>query len=179
MTKIVAYNKSGSYERKQLEHRKLGQNDAFDLFMTGFRMMSGKLEVRNSWIDPDNDPCACPELHPPIEREWEPVKVNGRFYEFSYSYYMPVQTGYVVRYDYEVKGEIISIKPPRLKVISRFSVTWGVPLDRSVRPWSLNDNYQGAGESTYELVTKGVSINSSDGYVTTKRKVGNLQRSRR
>lgn len=100
-----------------------------------FRMVSGRIQACNIWYLRNG---YHPNQHPPIHREWEPVKVNGRFYEYTYSYYMDVASGYVVRYDNEVKGEIISIDPPKVKEISKWSITWGAPIEAQRQPWRRN-----------------------------------------
>ena len=85
---------------------------------------------------------------------WEPVKVNGRFYEYRYSHYMDRSDSYVVRYDYIVKGEVISTKPPRLKETVEWSVTWGAPIEGNKEPWLADYNRGGVTEHHIELVAR-------------------------
>jgi tetratricopeptide (TPR) repeat protein len=122
-----------------------------------FRNVTGKLEARNIAFKYEKENGIYhPELHPRIPREWEPVKVNGRLYEYTYLYYSDVSSGYVVRTDVEVKGEIISIDPPRVKEILKCSCTWGAPIsgdsDSKGRPWSYN--YRGTAECVFEWKLK-------------------------
>jgi len=119
----------GDYERKETP-------PSYTNYMLNiFRMVSGRIQACNIWYLRGG---YHPREHPPIPRQWEPVKVNGRFYEYTYSHYMDVASGYVVRYDNEVKGEIISINPPKVKEITKWSVTWGAPIEGQRQPWRYN-----------------------------------------
>jgi len=115
-----------------------------------FRIESGKMEAKNFF---GSIPYS-PQYHPPIPREWEPVKVNGKFYEYTYSSYMDMASSYVNRMDNEVKGEIISIDPPRVREIVKCSVTWGAPLERNMRPWNSRNNMEEVIEYTYDYVVQ-------------------------
>jgi hypothetical protein len=118
-----------------------------------FRIESGELQAWNGWAEhPD---AYHPKQHPPIPRVWEPVKVNGRFYEYRYSHYMDRSDSYVVRYDFIVKGEVISTKPPRLKETVEWSVTWGAPIEGNKEPWLADYNRGGVTEHHIELVERG------------------------
>jgi hypothetical protein len=68
---------------------------------------------------------------------------------------MDISSGYVVRMDYEVKGEITSIDPPRIKEMVKCSITWGAPIEGNRRPWSRRDNAEEVVEYTYEYVAVG------------------------
>lgn len=157
---------SGSYLRKEVDRKVLsGRSDLGSGPLLDFQMVSGKMQVGNYWYYAGGGGDWHPQEHPPIPREWEPVKVNGRFYEYTFSYYMMYMLGsslYSVRYDSEVKGEIISIDPPKVKEIAKWAVTWGAPIEGNRRPWSANDNYFGASEYIYELIAKDASINAKD-----------------
>jgi hypothetical protein len=140
---------SGGFHGRKMVDRKVlsGQVSGMIEPPGDFRMMSGKMQMRNvAGLENHH-----PQQHPPIPREWEPVKVNGRFYEYTFSYYTDISWGYVVRVDNEVKGEIISIDPPRVKEILKLSVTWRAPIDENPHPWS---DYGGVSEYTYELIRK-------------------------
>lgn len=93
-----------------------------------------------------------------------PVKVNGRFFEYRYPFEMNWVDGYTADgipiYDYKsggglsIKGEIISVDPPRIK--KEQTVKWP-------------DGRTSVTEFIYELITQGVDINAnardSDGSV--------------
>ena len=123
-----------NYERKEIPNLADSSN-----MLNIFRMVSGKMQVSNVWYL--RELAYHPKQHLPIPREWEPAKVNGRFYEYTFSYYMDIARGYVVRYDCQVKGEIISIDPPRVKEIAKFSIPWGAPIGEQRRPWRINNNF--------------------------------------
>ena len=170
MTMTSASTKSDIYERKKVEGKKLsGIDDPVPL--SRFRMVSGEMQVSNQWYVFASKGMGIEEqLHPPIPREWEPVNINGRFYEYKYSYYTLIAWGYVARYDHEVKGEIISIDPPRVKETAKYSVTWGVPIEKNPHPWN---DYGGASEYIFELIGKDADINSKDngGYTPLRQAV--------
>jgi len=140
-----------NYERKEIPNLADSSN-----MLNIFRMVSGKMQVSNVWYLRERSGLFTyhPKQHPPIPREWEPVKVNGRFYEYTFSYYMDIARGYVVRYDCQVKGEIILIDPPRVKEISKFSIPWGAPIGRQRRPWHSNNNFGATKERIVEWRTK-------------------------
>jgi len=150
---------SGSYSRKQVDRKQLsGEAGGRGLGlgpMSSFRIQSGKMEVANSWYESSGVDSYHPQQHPRIPREWEPVKVNGKSYEYTFSHYMDTSLSYVVRMDYEVKGEITSIDPPQVKETVRCSVTWGAPIEGNRRPWSRRNNAEEVVEYTYEYVPKG------------------------
>ena len=83
--------------------------------LSKFRDVTGKLEVQNTAFLYGG--LYHPELRPPITREWEPVNVNGRLYEYNYIYYCDVASGHVAEFVNEIKGEIISVNPPRSKEV--------------------------------------------------------------
>ena len=153
--KVYNIMTSDLYSRKKLDRKILsGESGGSGLGlgpMPGFRIESGKMQVNNFWYGMDYHP----QQHPPIPREWEPVKVNGRLYEYTFSHYMDISSGYVVRMDYEVNGEITSIDPPRVKEIVKCSVTWGAPIEGNRRSWSRRDNAEEVAEYTYEYVAEG------------------------
>ena len=80
--------------------------------------------------------------------------MDGKFYEYTYSYYMDVSSGYVVRVDNEVKGEVTSIDPPRVKEIVKCSITWGAPIEGNRRSWNRKNNGEEVVESTSEYVAR-------------------------
>ena len=129
---------SDDYRRKFIQETVLsGENGGFGV-LNSFRIESGELQAENGWAHSPN--AYHPKKHPPIPRLWEPVKVNGRFYEYRYSHYMDTAASYVVRFDYIVRGEVISTKPPRLKEAVEWSVTWGAPTEGNKEPWRADDN---------------------------------------
>lgn len=116
-----------------------------------FRMVSGKMQVSNQWYTMAREHGDYhPKQHLPIPREWEPVKVNGRFYEYTFSFYMDIASEYVIRYDNEVEGEIISIDPPRVKEVTKFFVNWGAPIEEQRQPWRSSYNFSGTRECIFE-----------------------------
>jgi tetratricopeptide (TPR) repeat protein len=156
---------SGIYEKEEVDRKKLSGEgweselglgpDRFGLLLQNFRTVSGKMQARNQWSQMQyNYAVKYAGYPPPIPRKWEPVKVNGRFYEYTFSDYMAHANGYVIRRDYEVKGEIISIDPPRVKEILKGSITWGVPTLKNMTPWQSSWIYEGAMEYVYELIAK-------------------------
>ena len=159
--RIYGMMTSGSYERKSVGDCKNSgdewvYNGPWGMgTLSDFRMVSGEMQVKrieSSYV-PDFE--YHPQLHPPTKK-WNPVKVKGRFYEYTHSSYSDVNSGYVIRSDYDVRGEIISIDPPRVKEIVKISVTWGVPIpgdrDSQGRPW--RGNYGATTECVFELIAK-------------------------
>ncbi|MDD5109425.1 MAG: tetratricopeptide repeat protein [Candidatus Omnitrophica bacterium] len=153
---------SGRYERKEISHKKLSGKESIWVPLETFRIVAGKMQVSNHWyVAAAKHGGYHPKQHPPIPREWEPVKVNGRFYEYTYLYYMDMFSnygGYVAQIDNEVKGEIISIDPPRVKEIAKQSVDWGAPIERNKNPWIINDNYNVVTEYIYELIANQLEL---------------------
>jgi len=158
--KVYDMMTSGSYGRELIgDFKKTGDEwvcsgpYSFYNTLNEFRNVTGKLEVRNHAFEEN---VYHPDLHSPVPREWEPVKVNGKSYEYTYPYYEDVSSGYVVRMDVKVKGEIISIDPPRVKEIIQSSITWGAPIpgdqDSRGRPW--RHSYNGTAECVFELRVK-------------------------
>lgn len=155
--KVYNIMTSDLYSRKQLDRKHLsGQQGGLSWGpMQSFRMDSGKMQVRNNWYGSDGSDFYHPKQHPRIPREWEPVTVNGRLYEYTYSHYMDLSSSYVARIDDEVTGEITSIDPPRVKEIVKCSITWAVPIEGNRRPWSRRNNYEEVVEYTSEYVAGG------------------------
>ena len=156
--KVYEIMASSAYTRKQLDKEILiaAPNWGGGLGLgpaPSFRMESGKLEANNFWGQMDYHP----QQHPPITRIWEPVTVNGRLYEYSFSHYMDISTGYVVRMDYEVKGEITSIDPPRVKETVKCSIKWGAPIEGNRRRWSQRNNVEEVAEYTFEYHLTGTN----------------------
>jgi tetratricopeptide (TPR) repeat protein len=152
---------SGIYKKEEVDRKKLSGESWLGLGFDGlgpswnFRMVSGKMQARNRWNGIGYADAVKYAGRPlPIPREWEPVKVNGRFYEYTFYDYMGFQNGYVNRGDFEVKGEIISIDPPRVKEIEKGSLTWGWPVLKNMTPWKSSWIYEGAMEYVYELIAK-------------------------
>ncbi|MFA5725473.1 MAG: ankyrin repeat domain-containing protein [Candidatus Omnitrophota bacterium] len=164
--RVYAMMASGSYERKEVNQKKLSGKERIWGPLDTFRMVAGEMQVSNHWyVSAAEHGGYHPKQHPPIPREWEPVKVKGRFYEYTYLYYMDMLSnygGYVAQVDNEVKGEIISIDPPRVKEIAKQSVSWGAPIEGNKNPWIINDNYNVVTEYIYELIAKGADINAKD-----------------
>jgi ankyrin repeat protein len=163
------------YQRKLIEKRKLsGLDDPVPL--SRYRMVSGEMQVRNMWYVFDKEGMGVKDqlgvkkkVHPPIPREWEPVKVNGRFYEYAYSHYSMIGWGYVARYDQEVKGEVLSIDPPRIKETADYSVTWATPIEKNPHPFN---DYGGASEYIYELVADNPGVTAKKPVVNAQNQYG-------
>jgi len=149
--KILEMMASGRFRRKRVGQTVLsGPSDLGTGPLESFRMVSGELQAENGWVRfPD---AYHPKQHPPIPRQWEPVKVDGRLYSYTYSHYMDMSTSYVVRYDYDVTGEVVSLAPPRLKETVHWSFTWGAPIEGNKEPWLGDYDREGAGEYLYELI---------------------------
>lgn len=162
--KILEMMASGRFRRKRVEQTVLsGPSDLGMGPLESFRMVAGDLQAENGWVRfPD---AYHPKQHPPIPRQWEPVKVDGRFYSYTYSHYMDMSTSYVVRYDYEVTGEVVSLAPPRLKETVYWSFTWGAPIEGNKEPWLDDYDREGAGEYLYELIAVDPKPPSLDGIV--------------
>jgi len=181
--KVYRMMASDDHRRKPIQETVLSGEDGGFGGLNSFRIESGQLQAENGWADhPD---AYHPKQHPPIPRLWEPVQVNGRFYEYRYSHYMDTAASYVVRYDYIVRGEVISTKPPRLKETVEWSVTWGAPIEGNKEPWSADDNRGGVIEVLYELAPQGdnapAAAGSSevrDGYGRTKLHLAAIEGSR-
>ena len=152
--KVYDMMTSDSYTRKLIgDLRKSGDAwmAGYGLGLYPFRRSDGELQAHNGMYNYT--------YHAKVQnlpKEWEPVKVNGKFYKYTYQFYMDVSTGYTVREDVEVNGEIISIDPPRVKEMTKTSVTWGTPIPGDSysrgRPW--RDTYSGTGEYVFELHAK-------------------------
>lgn len=171
--KVYRMMASDDYRRTSIQETVLSGEEGGYGGLNSFRIESGELQAENGWADqPD---AYHPKQHPPIHRVWEPVKVNGRFYEYRYSHYMDTAASYVVRYGYIVKGEVISTKPPRLKETVEWAVTWGAPVEGNKEPWLADYNRAGVMEDLYELAPQGEnspaparSSEVRDGYGRTK-----------
>jgi hypothetical protein len=120
--RVFAIMASGRYEKHMVAcSQTAGDKSIFSGPFAGynslgvFRDVMGKLEVQNiAFLYGD---LYHPELRPPITREWEPVKVNGNIYEYKYIYYCDVASGHVAEFVNEIKGEIISVNPPRAREV--------------------------------------------------------------
>jgi hypothetical protein len=157
VNKVYNMMTSELYSRKQIDRNQISGGIWVHGFgpLESFRMLSGKIQARNGWyVNAQEHGDYHPRQHPPIAREWEPVKVDGKFYEYTYSYYMDVSSGYVVRVDNEVKGEVTSIDPPRVKEIVKCSITWGAPIEGNRRSWNRKNNGEEVVESTSEYVAR-------------------------
>lgn len=157
--KVYDMMASGLYKDDVIgEYKNSGDRGAYWLYMgREFRKVKGILEVHNQWcrFEREHGGSYHPKLHPPIPREWEPVKVNGKYYEYSYCHYMDRASGHVTRHDVQVKGEIISIDPPRVKELITCSVDWGVPIPyrrSTAPPW--DDHYRATAEGIVEWKLK-------------------------
>jgi tetratricopeptide (TPR) repeat protein len=176
--KVYEMMTSDNYQRKRVGDCKKNNDGWLSAEAFGtlryFRMESGEMQASgNGTYDPENFEYH-PKLHPPTIK-WNPVKVNGRFYEYVHSSYIDVSSGYVVRIVSEAKGEIISIDPPRVKEIVKSSVTWGAPIpgdqNSGGRPWSGSGNLEATAECVYELIAKGADINARDKDVHTPQEI--------
>lgn len=153
---------SGRYGRKQIETKNL--TDPANLIMeplTEFRTGERGLEVNNWWYDAAKKGYSYhPDSHPPISRGWEPVRIDGRFYEYSYSYYIDSvirseegNLAFVTRHDVRVKGEIISIPPQvRARETVVLDSAWGAPIEGNRRPWRASYGAHQEKEFIYELI---------------------------
>lgn len=148
--KVYRMMASDDYRRKYVQETVLSGEDGGFGGLNSFRIESGELQAENGWADNPN--AYHPKQHPPIPRVWEPVKVDGRFYEYRYSHYMDRSDSYVVRFDYIVKGEVISTNPPRLKETVQWAVTWGAPIEGNKEPWLADENGGGVQECLIEIV---------------------------
>ena len=157
VNKVYNMMASDLYTRKQIDLKTVSGGSWVSCFgpLESFRMVSGKMQARNGWYGSNGIDIYHPQQHPPIPREWEQVMVNGKFYEYTFSYYMDTSIDYVVRTDYEVKGEIISIDPPRVKETVKCSVIWGAPIERNRRSWDRKYNGEAVDEYTDEIVARG------------------------
>ncbi len=86
--------------------------------------------------------------------DWYPITVNGRFYEYRFTYYQ-CDLG-VARdegappycpFDVSVKGEVISLDPPQIKEVVTVTANWSSSPNPAGCP-------TGVGEFVYELVPK-------------------------
>ena len=150
-SRILEMMASGRYSRKLIGKTALAGELAWSGSLENFRLEAGGLRVENPWYPGDR---YHPDLHPPIPDRWEPVKVDGRFYEYGYSHYMDTTAGYVVRFDYGVKGEVVSLEPPRLKETVDWFVAWGAPVNENLEPWTGDPAEQGAVEYLCELAPR-------------------------
>jgi len=158
VNKVYNIMASELYSRKQIDKNRIsgGSWDHCSGSLDEFRMVSGKLQARNGWyVSAAEHGDYHPRQHPPIPREWEQVRVDGKFYEYTFSHYMDTSISYVVRVDYEVKGEIILIDPPRVKETVKCSITWGAPIEGNRRSWNRKYNGEAVDEYTDEYVTRG------------------------
>ncbi len=164
INKVYEMMMSDHFERQMISQKKLsGQAELalgfgypdFGPPFRRFRMVSGQMQASNDWFTNQYDDAVRYSGYPlPKPRDWEPVEANGRFYEFTFEDYMAKNNGYILRGDYEVKGEIISIDPPRVKEIETCSINWGVPFTEKAPPWKSSWIYQGAMEFIWEYVAK-------------------------
>lgn len=149
--KVYRMMASGDYRMPSVQTTVLS-GDEEGSGVLDFRIESGELQAWNGWAE--NPDSYHPKQHPPLPRVWEPVKVNGRFYEYQYSFYVDTVSSYVIRYDHIVKGEVISTKPPRLKETVQWSITWGAPIEGNKNPWRADYNRGGVTEHLIELVAR-------------------------
>jgi hypothetical protein len=158
VNKVYNMMASDLYSRKQISRNVVsGANSGHSSGpLQSFRMESGKLQAENGWYASDREHGGGyhPRQHPPIARQWEPVKVDGKFYEYTYSHYMDTSISYVVRVDYAVKGEVISVDPPRVTETVKCSITWGAPIEGNKRSWNRKYNSEEVMEYTNEYVPK-------------------------
>jgi tetratricopeptide (TPR) repeat protein len=135
--KVIVMMGSGLYGKKMVECSQTGGdkgifNGPFGSYnsLNDFRNVNGKMEVQNVAFDYDRKYGGLyhPELRPPIRREWEPVKISGNVYEYDYIYYCDVASGHVAEYINEIKGEIVSINPPRAREVIKTASKRGVRI---------------------------------------------------
>jgi len=124
--KVFAIMGSGIYEKSVIECSQTGGdkgifNGPYYSYnsLNDFRYVSGKMEVQNIAFVYDRKYKGLhhPELRPPLLTEWEPVKIKDNLYEYSYTYYCDVASGHVAEYENEIKGEIVSVDPPRTREV--------------------------------------------------------------
>jgi tetratricopeptide (TPR) repeat protein len=163
--RILEAMAAGRYDRKEIGVQGLSGNPLCRP-LGHYRLESGQLQVENGWAR--HPEAYHPKQRPPIPRQWEPVKIDGRFYEYTFSHYLDTDLSYTVRFDYLVKGEVLSVAPPRLKETVSWSVTWGVPIEGNTQPWTGEYDEEGGGEYLYELAPKANDVNARDAYGRTE-----------
>ncbi len=150
VSRVIEGMASGRYIRKMVEKSVLaGEPLMWPGGLDGFRLAGGALQVENPWYPGDQ---YHPDRHPRLPREWEPVLVSEGAYSYAYAHYMDAANGYVVRFDYHVAGEVISVAPPRVKETVEWETPWGAPLEGNSKPWSDRLVARGVLEYVYELV---------------------------
>lgn len=134
--RVFAMMNSGLYEKDMVECSQTGGDKwifhgPFGIYnsLDEFRSVEGKMEVRNiAYVyDKKYGGLYHPELRPP-HVEWAPVKIKNNFYEYNYIYYCDVATGHVAEYFNEIKGEIISINPPRVREVIKTTSKRGIRI---------------------------------------------------
>jgi len=139
---------SGNYEKHMITPQK---GTSCESPLVEFRMVSGKMQARNFCYTFERKyGHFYPKLRPALKREWVPVKLNGIFYEYTFSCYDDSKyfintygrgstISYIVRKVHKVKGEIISVYPPRVKEAVKCFTTWGAQTKGPKRPWRRSD----------------------------------------
>jgi hypothetical protein len=150
VSRVIEGMASGRYVRKMVEKSVLsGEPLMWPGGLDRFRLADGALQVENPWYPGDH---YHPDRHPRLPREWEPVVVSEGAYSYAYAHYMDATNGYVVRFDYHVAGEVVSVRPPRVKETIEWETPWGAPLEGNSEPWSGQLVARGVLEYVYELV---------------------------
>lgn len=143
-TKVFAIMGSGLYEKKVVECSQTGGdkgifNGPFFSYnsLKNFRYESGKMEVQNIAFVYDRKYKGFyhPELRPPILTEWEPVRIKGNLYEYSYVYYCDVASGHVAEFANEINGEVVSVDPPRTREVIRTVSNRGIRIPGETGPF--------------------------------------------
>lgn len=158
--KVFAIMGSGLYEKKMVKCSHTGGDKGifygpFYAYnsLSDFRNVSGKMEVQNVAFDYDRKYGGLyhPELRPPIAREWEPVKISGNVYEYSYTYYCDVASGHVAQFENEITGEIISSNPPRTREVIKTVSKRGIRIPGEK---GLFIGGEGMAECIFEWISK-------------------------
>lgn len=146
----------------------LSQNDRGPMkmsagFASRFRMNGGGLETRNPWWTPPHGDRPSPYKDNPgiimsrqeDWREWVPVTVNGRSFEYVYVYpmwgYNRDQAG-IFLYENRGKGEIISLDPLQTREVATLKTILFAP-DRG-DTWSIINGIASTTEYVAEVRAK-------------------------
>ncbi len=125
--------------------------------MQDWGLVNGKMVAYDSTKQHYND-----DQTKSLVPDWYPITVNGRFYEYRFTYYM-CDLG-VARdfgappycpFDASVKGEVISLDPPQIKEVVTVTANWGSSPNPGGWP-------TGVFEVVWKIVPKDASINADN-----------------